>query len=86
MGTSVLGERTATVFSVEDIEDSTNLHYCGKHKSCVCVCVCVCVQIWIHHAAVLYFINRMITVLHHSRAHVTCYISVQAGSGFMSHI
>jgi len=40
MGTSVLGEHTATVFTVEDIEDSTNLHYCRKHKSCVCVCVC----------------------------------------------
>ena len=74
MGTCVLREHTATVFDVEDTEDSTNLHFCGKHKSyvCVCVCACVCVrtrarmQIWIHYTAVLYFISTMIIVLYHS--------------------
>jgi uncharacterized protein YdeI (YjbR/CyaY-like superfamily) len=46
----VFWEHTTTVFSVEDTEDSTNLHCCEQHKSCVCVCV----HIWIHHTAVLY--------------------------------
>ena len=102
MGTSVLGEHTATVFSVEDIEDSTNIHYCRKHKSCVRVCARACVCAYLDSSyccIILYKYNDNSTLITHefiisfeftyfnSRDILksTCYISAQAGSGFMSH-